>query len=60
MQKKTKLEDIAIKLPRMKYMDFPGGPVVKTPCFHCRMKYTGRGWGAGGDASPKEQNIRMP
>ena len=33
--------------------DFPGGPVVKTPCFHCR----GHRFGPGGGTKTKKKNL---
>ena len=29
----------------MLFRDFPGNPVVKTPCFHCRVMDSIPGWG---------------
>ena len=33
--------------------DFPGGPVVKTPCFHCRGRRRFDPWSVGGLNSHK-------
>ena len=37
----TYLEDIK----RVEYRDFPGGPMVRTPCFHCRGQGFHPWWG---------------
>ena len=29
-------EDLTFEVKRNSLRNFPGGPVVKTPCFHCR------------------------
>ena len=31
--------------PRMSSWEFPGGPVVRTQCFHCRGLGSASGWG---------------
>ena len=36
MRKKSKAEGIMILDFKPHYRDFPGGPVLETPCFHCR------------------------
>ena len=38
MERKSKLHRFMVVLMRLKNIrwDFPGGPVVKTLCFHCK------------------------
>ena len=30
------LISLIIGIKNARFSDFPGGPIVKTPCFHCR------------------------